>query len=121
MPTGLIEQQHRVTAGRHFGGYGGELEVHRLGVAPWQHQPDGFPLRRTDGTENIDRCGAEVPGSRGPRAAFGPAARDFVLLPDAGLVAEPDFYLGGIDASLTRDVCQRVGELFLNVSIAPAA
>ena len=121
MPTGLIEQQRRVTTRRDFGGDGGELEVHGLGIAPWQNEPDGFSLRRTDSTENIGRCGAEVPGSRGPRAASCPAASDLVLLAEAGFVAEPDFYLGGIDALLASDVSQRLGEVFLNASMAPSA
>jgi len=97
------------------------LEVHRLGIAPWQDQPDGFSLGRTDRTENIGRCGAEVPRSRGPRAASCPAARDLVLLAEASFVAEPDFDLGGIDALLAGDLCQRLGELFLNASMAPSA
>jgi hypothetical protein len=97
------------------------LEVHRLGIAPWQDQPNGFSLRRTDGAEDIGRCGAEVPGSRGPRAASGPAARDLVLLAEASFVAKPDFDVGGIEALLAGDVCQRLGEVFLNASMAPSA
>jgi hypothetical protein len=121
VPSRLIQQQCRVTARRDFGGDGGELEVHRLGVAPWQDQPDGFSLCRTDRTENIGRCGAEVPRSRGPRAASCPAAGDLVLLAEARFVPEPDFYLGDIDALLASDVCQRLGEVFLNASMAPSA
>jgi len=121
VPCRLIQQQCRVTARRDFGGDGGELEVHRLGIAPRQDQPDGFSLRRTDSTENIGRRGAEVPGGRGPRAASCPAASDLVLLAEAGFVAEPDFYLGDIDALLASDICQRLGELFLNASMAPPA
>ena len=121
VPSRLIQPQCGVTTRRDFGGDGGELEVHRLGSAPWQDQPDGFSLRRTDSTENIGRCGAEIPGSRGPRAASCPAARDLVLLAEASFVAEPDFYLGGIDALLASDVCQRLGEVFLKASRAPSA
>ena len=121
VPSRLIQQQCGVTARRDFGGDGGELEVRRLGVAPWQDQPDGFSLRRTDSPKDIGRCGTEVPGSRGPRAASCPAARDLVLLAEASFVAEPDLYLGGVDALLASDVCQRLGKVFLNVSMAPSA
>jgi hypothetical protein len=112
MPSRLIQQQCRMTTRRNFGGDRGELEVHRLGIAPWQDQPDGFSLHRTDRTENISRCGAEVPWSRGSRAAFCPAASDLVFLAKASFVAEPHFYLGDIDALLASDVCQRVGKVF---------
>src|SRR5690242_13639638 len=111
MPSRLIQQQCRMTTRRNFGGDRGELEVHRLGIAPWQDQPDGFSLHRTDRTENISRCGAEVPWSRGSRAAFCPAASDLVFLAKASFVAEPHFYLGDIDALLASDVCQRVGKV----------
>ena len=121
VPSRLIQQQRRVTARRNLGGDGGELQVHRLGVAPWQDQPGGFSLRRTDRTENIGRCGAEVSGSGGPRAASCPAAGDLVLLAEASFVAEPDFYIGDIDALLASDVCQRFGEIFLHASMAPPA
>ena len=55
------------------------------------------------------------------RAAFCPAASDLVFLAKASFVAEPHFYLGDIDALLASDVCQRVGKVFLDASMAPSA
>ena len=40
---------------------------------------------------------------------------------EASFVTEPDFYLGDIDALLASDVCQRLGKVFLNASMAPSA
>jgi hypothetical protein len=65
------------------------------------------------------RCGG--PGRRGPRAASGPAASDLVVLAEASFVAKPDFDVGGIEALLAGDVCQRLRELVLNASMAPSA
>ncbi len=42
--------------------------------------------------------------------APGPAAGDLVLLPDPGLVAEPDLYGGGLDALFAGDLVQHGGE-----------
>jgi len=39
-----------------------------------------------------------VPRRAGPRASFGPASSDLVLLPDPGFVAEPDLYVARIEA-----------------------
>ena len=50
-----------------------------------------------------------------------PAAGDAVLLTDAGFVGEPDLYRVDAEALLARNACQRGGEVFLNVSIAPVA
>ena len=106
VPSRLIQQQRRVSARRDFGRDRGELEVHCLGVAPWEDQADRFSLRRTDGTEDVGRCGGEVPGSRGPRATPCPAARDLVLLAETRFVAEPDGVDGpsGINGATVRVV-----------------
>jgi len=53
----------------------------------------------------------------GAGATPSPAARDLVLLADAGLVLEPDLYLGARGLS-ALDLCQQVGEVFLNASAA---
>jgi hypothetical protein len=58
---------------------------------------------------------------RGIAFGDGPAPGDLVLLPDAGLIAEPDLDLAGIDARRARDRVQTGGEAFLKASTAPAA
>jgi hypothetical protein len=112
MPSGLIQQQRRVTTGRDSGRDGGELEVHRLGVAPGQDQSYGLSFGRTDGAEDVGRGSAEVMGSRWPGAA--PAQRRVILFfwPMRAFVSKPDFYVGSIDALLARDACQCGGKLF---------
>src|SRR3954469_19228688 len=117
----MVEQQHRVPARLNLGRDGHELQVHRFGVAPGQDEADGFPLRGTDGAEDIGGGGALIRGSRRAAAAPRPAACDLVLLAVAGFVFEPDFYVGDIDALLVRDACQQGREVFLNASMAPAA
>jgi len=61
-----------------------------------------------------------VRGGR-PGAAAGPAAGDLVLLPDPGLVGEPDLYGGGLDALRAGDLVQHGGEGLLKSATAPSA
>lgn len=53
-------------------------------------------------------------------AALGPSACNFILLSDAGLIGEPDFYLAWIDALLLGNFLQADGKAFLKSSIAPS-
>jgi hypothetical protein len=48
-------------------------------------------------------------------------AGDLVLLTDLGLVGEPNFYRGRLNAIFPRDVCHDRRETFLKRSIAPSA
>ena len=75
----------------------------------------------TDGAEDISRGGSLIFGSAWTRAALGPAPGDLVLLADARLVGEPDFYGAGLDALLAPDRFQARGKAFLKSSIAPVA
>jgi hypothetical protein len=97
------------------------VQVHRLDVAPRQDKPGGLAVLRADGAEDVGRRRALVVRSGRARAALGPAPCDLVLLADPRLVAEPDLYVGGLDALLARDLVQARGEFFLKASIAPAA
>jgi len=54
-------------------------------------------------------------------SALGPAAGDLVLLADAGLVGEPDFYRVAVKRLLARNCLQARGKVFLKSSIAPSA
>src|SRR5262249_55600010 len=71
--------------------------------------------------KNVGGSGTLIARRTGAGAALRPAARGFVLLADAGLVGEPDFYCVAVDALLARDRLQTGGEAFLKSSIAPAA
>jgi hypothetical protein len=98
-----------------------EMQVHRLGVAGWQDQGRALAVLRADGAEDIGRGGALIAGSARTGAAFGPPARDLVLLADTGLVLKPNLYRLDIDRLFARDFVQARGEAFLKSSIAPAA
>ena len=98
-----------------------QVQVHRCCIASRQDESRTFALLGADRTEDIGRGGALVLRRRRPRAALGPSARDLVLLPDPGFVAEPNLYCGRSDALGPRDFVQDGRELFLKFSMAPSA
>ena len=71
VPSGLVEQEHGVRAGRDGGGDLGQVQVHRLGVAARQDERRTLALLRADGTEDVGRSGALIVGRGGrvPRLA----------------------------------------------------
>ena len=121
MPAGLIDEKHGVCVWRDVLGDFGKMKVHRQGIADRQDKGCAFALLRTDGAEDVRRKSALIVRRARPRSALGPAARDLVLLTDAGFILEPDFYLVGLDAFFTRDFLQAGWEVFLKFSIAPCA
>jgi len=96
------------------------MQVHRFGVAAWQHEASPFTEPRADGTKDVGGCGALIVRRRRPGATFGPSPRDLVLLSDPGFVGEPDFYIGDADILRVRDFFQDGREVFLKASIAPS-
>src|SRR5829696_2549163 len=74
-----------------------------------------------DSPEDVGGSGALIVRRRGPRSPSCPAPGDLVLLPDPGLVPEPDLYPVAIDPLVARDRVQALGERFLKASTAPAA
>jgi hypothetical protein len=121
MPSGLVEEENRVLAGRDLGRDLGQVQGHRLGVAAGQDERCTLAVARADGPEDIGRSGALIVRGAGPCPASGPAPRDLVLLTDPGLIGEPEFYSVEGDVLLARDFRQAGWELFLKVSIAPLA
>ncbi len=121
MPSGLVEQQSRVTPGGNIGRDGREVQVHRRDIAPRQDQPDRLALFGADRAEDIGRGRALVARSARAGSTPRPAAGDLVLLPDPRFVAEPALYVAGRDALVLRDRVQTGGETFLKSSIAPTA
>ncbi len=116
MPAGLIEQQHGVATRFDRLGDLRQMQRHGGGVAARQHQAGRSAARRADRTEDVGRAGALIVRRRGPGAASRPAPCDLVLLADAGFILEPDFYrLAG--CLLLGDLCQALGEVFLNAAI----
>jgi hypothetical protein len=98
-----------------------KMQVHRFAVTGRQDQGRALALRGADRPEDVGGGCTLVARRAGAGAALGPTAGDFVLLADAGLVGEPDFYRVAVDALLARDRLQTGGEAFLKSSIAPAA
>jgi len=121
VPSRLVEDDNGMAAWCDFCGNLGQVQVHGFGVAGGQDEGSTLSLLRTDGTENIGRDGALIARCRGPRAPPGPAPGDLVLLADAGLIGEPDFYLVEAEALLAGDLLQTRGECFLKSSMAPSA
>ena len=112
MPAGLIDQEDGVGARRDGRGDLGEVQVHRLGVAGGQDQGCALAVLRADRAEDVGRGGALVTRRARTGAALGPTAGDLVLLADAGLVGEPDFYGVAVDAFARAIVSRRAGKLF---------
>jgi hypothetical protein len=80
-----------------------QIQLHRLGVALGQDEADRLAFPGADRAEDVGRRGPQVARSGRPRSALCPAAGDLVLLSDARLIGEPDFYGVGIEALLARD------------------
>src|SRR4029450_9357006 len=69
-----------------------QMQAHALRRAARQNQAGAYAPRRADRAEDVGRGRPLVIGGRGTGAARGPAPGDLVLLPDAGLIGEPDLY-----------------------------
>jgi len=108
-------------SGRDGGGDLREVQVHRLCVAGRQNQGGAFALLWADRAEDVGGSGALVTRRAGAGSTHRPAAGDLVLLADAGLVGEPDFYPVEVERLRARDFFQARGETFLKSSIAPCA
>ena len=89
VPTGLIDDQHRMGAGIDGGTDLDEVRRHGVGVAPGHDQPGALPLRGTDRAEDIGPFGALVAGRPRARATSGPSACELILLADAGFILPP--------------------------------
>src|SRR5262249_29438522 len=121
VPASLIDQEDGMGSGRDRFCDLCKMQGHRLAVAG----PPGYgrapSLLWADLAGGVGGSGTQMARRTGAGAALRPAASDFVLLADAGLVGEPDFYCVAVDALLARDRLQTGGEAFLKSSIAPAA
>ena len=121
VPAGLIDQKHCLGARRDCPFDLEEMQVHRFGITGGHDEGSAFTLLRTDGSEDVGRGSALIAGCARPCAALGPSAGDLVLLADARLVLEPNFYGLDVDRLFVRDFVHARGEVFLKSSIAPSA
>jgi hypothetical protein len=103
VPSGLIEQEHRMPPRRDLCGDLRQVQVHRRCIAVGEDQAGRESFRRADGAEDVGRGGALVFWRRWARSTFAPAPCDLVLLCDPGFVAEPKFYVRDFDTKAARD------------------
>ena len=117
MPSGLIDNHHRM--GARIDGLAdlGQMRRHRRDVTPGHDQPGALALGGADGAEDVGPFGALVVGCAGSGSLARPASCDFVLLPDPGLVLPPDFYRGAVWQD-PADRCELVGKVFLKAAAA---
>ena len=92
VPAGLIHQHDRVSAGSNGQRYLHKMQIHGFGIAEGQDQTGALAQPRADRAEDVGRFRSLILRRRWPCPASRPAPRDLVLLADAGLVLEPDFY-----------------------------
>ena len=117
MPAGLIDDQNGMSAGIDGRGDFGQMGIHRLGIAPGQHEADALALFRTDRAKDVGPLGGLVVRRDGPGSTLGPTARDLVLLADPGFVLEPELDLYARLEALAD--CFDLGrEVLLNASTA---
>lgn len=115
MPAGLIHDDDGMCAGGDSLADFGKVQVHRVGIAPWQDQPGAGTARRADRAKDVGPFRALIMRRAGARAAPGPAPGNLVLLPDARLVLKPDFQCYAA-ADFLPDFFQCFGETFLKCS-----
>src|SRR3974390_2761274 len=121
MPAGLIDHEHSVGTGRDGLGDFRQVQVHRLSIAGRQDQGCTLALPGADRAEDVGGGGTLVPRRTWTCATLRPPPGDLVLLADASLVREPDFYLVAADRLFPSDFVQARGEAFLKSSIACSA
>ncbi len=120
MPAGLVEDDDSM--GGFLDGLGDlrQMQGHGFGIAAGQDQARALAFPGADGAEDVGRAGALIVRCAWPGAALGPSSGDLVLLSDAGLVLEPDFYVLALGLS-GGDLCQLGGEVFLKAAMASAS
>src|SRR5262245_30744716 len=97
------------------------LQAGMIRAAPLPSFGQTAPQVSVEAVRWSGRALGRVPRCAWTGAALGPAAGDLVLLADAGLVGEPDFYRVAVKRLLARNCLQARGEVFLKSSIAPSA
>lgn len=117
VPACLIHDEDGVRILVYMTGDFRQVLRHRVGVAPRHDESCRLAKLRADCTEDIGRSCALIMRRGRPRSPPGPAARDLVLLPDTGLVFEPNLYPFSLRCS-GGDFCHCGGETFLKSSMA---
>src|SRR3974377_597617 len=98
-----------------------KVQVHCLGIAGRQDQGYSLSLPGAARAEDIGGGSPLVPRRTWTGATFRPPPGDLVLLADASLIGEPDFYFVAVDRFFPSDFVQARGEGFLNSSMSCSA
>jgi len=119
VPSGAVEQEDGMSAGRDPVCDLVEMSLHGRGVGPGQGERGAGAARGADGAEEIEAVIALVLGLARPRAFPGPLPHQAVLLAQAHLVLPPE-----LDRHLGRQVAygrgKRAREVFLKSSSTSA-
>ena len=116
MPSGLIDDQDRMSASGDLSTDQFQMFVHSVSIGPRHDQSSAFPFGGADGAKDVRPLGALIVRRAKAGPALRPSPGDPVLLPHPGFVLEPDLYRRS--AVLDADGRDHVGEAFLNASIA---
>src|SRR3954453_8500854 len=116
MPARLVHQDKGMRAGGNRLRNLLQVQGHALRGAAGENQAGALARSGADRAEDVGRgCPLVLRGGRA-RAAFGPASRDLVLLPNPRLIGEPD--LERLAADRLPDLLQTGGEVFLKAATA---
>ncbi len=115
---GCLVHEHRGTrAGRDDPADFVKVFLHGVRIGKGHYQRCTDTPRRADGTKYISTFVALVFWLAGPCAFFCPLVNDTILLSDPGFILPPDFD-GGFRRQVGYCGCQRLGKVFLKVSIS---
>jgi len=117
MPSGLVNDHHRMSAGVDGCADLGKMRLHGVSVTPGHDQTGALAFGGADRTEDVGPLGALIVRHPRPCPAPGPSAGDLVLLAYAGFVLPPQLYLDALREPCS-DLRQFGGKVFLNASIA---
>lgn len=93
-----------------------KVKLHGMGIGEWQGECRARAAGRANGAEQVGRLVALIGRQPWAGAFSGPNPRASVLLADTGLILEPNFDTFGPGSS-AQVRGERVGEVFLNMSI----
>ena len=117
VPSGLIEQDDGVRAGRDVEGDLLEMHAHGLAVAPRHDDPGSLAFSGTDRPEDPCRGAALILRRTGAGATPCPAPGELGLLTDPSFVLPPKLY-GRAGGQAFTDLRQTGGEIFLKAAIS---
>ncbi len=89
MPARAVEFQDRMRAGGDERADRGQVQVHRIRVGIWQHQPGTDAARWADGTKDVGPIVTTVTWRDRAAALLGPDVGQAALLADTGFVLQP--------------------------------